>query len=411
MKTTTLFRRDFNLVILGQIISLFGNAALRLALPLYLLDQTGSATLYGGVSACAFVPMILMSPVGGAAADRLPKAKMMAVLDFITCAVTVGICLGLKQAPLVPLLLVGLMLLYGIQGAYQPSVQASMPLLAAPEQLVTANAAINLVASLSSLLGPVLGSVVYTQFGLEPVLWISAACFLVSAVMELFIRIPHTPRAMQASLWKTVSSEIGESLSFLFREQPVLAKGTLVVCAFNLLLSAMLLVGMPVVITQRLGLSGQLYGVAQGALAAGGLLGGLAAASLGTRLTHKICPQLLLASAGAAVVMAVPLALRCPPLVCYAVILISAVVMMLLSTLFTIVMMAFIQALTPGHLVGKVMACVMSLAMCASPLGQALYGVLFQYLPAWGVMVAGGLASCVVAIATRRIFWRLGADV
>ena len=35
---TKLFRRDFTLVVIGQIISLFGNAILRFALPLYLLD-------------------------------------------------------------------------------------------------------------------------------------------------------------------------------------------------------------------------------------------------------------------------------------------------------------------------------------------------------------------------------------
>lgn len=37
----------FILIVLGQIVSLFGNAALRFALPLYLLRQTGSAALYG----------------------------------------------------------------------------------------------------------------------------------------------------------------------------------------------------------------------------------------------------------------------------------------------------------------------------------------------------------------------------
>ena len=40
-----LFSRDFILVVIGQIISLFGNATIRFALPLYLLNQTGSATM------------------------------------------------------------------------------------------------------------------------------------------------------------------------------------------------------------------------------------------------------------------------------------------------------------------------------------------------------------------------------
>lgn len=60
-----LFSKDFTLVVIGQITSLFGNAMVRFALPLYLLNQTGSSVLYGTVTACAFIPAILLSPVGG----------------------------------------------------------------------------------------------------------------------------------------------------------------------------------------------------------------------------------------------------------------------------------------------------------------------------------------------------------
>ena len=47
MSEQKLFTKDFTLVLIGQIISLFGNAILRFALPLYLLRQTNSSTLYG----------------------------------------------------------------------------------------------------------------------------------------------------------------------------------------------------------------------------------------------------------------------------------------------------------------------------------------------------------------------------
>ena len=49
-KKQKLFTKDFTLVVLGQIISLFGNAAIRFALPLYLLNLTGSSALYGTVT-------------------------------------------------------------------------------------------------------------------------------------------------------------------------------------------------------------------------------------------------------------------------------------------------------------------------------------------------------------------------
>ena len=63
MQKTKRFGKDFILVIIGQIISLFGNAVLRFALPLYLFDQTGSPTLLGLVSAGSFLPMVVLFPL------------------------------------------------------------------------------------------------------------------------------------------------------------------------------------------------------------------------------------------------------------------------------------------------------------------------------------------------------------
>lgn len=403
----TLFTRDFTLVVIGQVISLFGNAVLRLALPLYLLDVTGSSALFGLVSGLAFLPMIALAPVGGVVADRLPKARMMAALDFFTCALTVSLVLLLRRAPLVPLLLAALMLLYGIQGAYQPVVSASMPLLAGPEQLIAANACINLVSSLAGLVGPVLGGMLYAGLGLRPVLWMAAACFLLSAGMELTIRIPHRPAPVGRSVWQTVRGDLAVSLRFLFREQRALARGLGLICAFNLLLSSMLIVGMPVVVTQRLGLSQEFYGFAEGAMGLGGLLGGAAAGAMGSRLDAKRCHAVLLLAAAAAGAMALPLGLGAPAMVCYGAILLLSLALMVLATLFTVVMLSVVQGRTPEHLVGKVVACVMALSMCASPLGQVLYGALFQCLPAWAVMGAGALASGAVALGSKGVLQAL----
>ena len=79
---TKLFRRDFTLVVIGQIISLFGNAILRFALPLYLLRETGSSTLFGVVTACSFAPMVILSLIGGVLADRVNKRDIMVGLLY-----------------------------------------------------------------------------------------------------------------------------------------------------------------------------------------------------------------------------------------------------------------------------------------------------------------------------------------
>ena len=150
---TKLFHKDFLLVVIGQIISLLGNGVLRFALPLYLLEQSGSATLYGAATACAFLPMVLLSPVGGMIADRVNKRNIMVALDFTTAALALCFLLLLGRVHMVGLLVVTLMLLFAIQGAYQPAVQASIPLLTDDSHLVAANAVVNQVNALSGLLG------------------------------------------------------------------------------------------------------------------------------------------------------------------------------------------------------------------------------------------------------------------
>ena len=89
----------FILIVLGQIVSLFGNAALRFALPLYLLRQTGSAALYGGITALAMLPALAGMLTGGALADRCRKARLMALLDLVTAGIAAAAAAGLPHLP------------------------------------------------------------------------------------------------------------------------------------------------------------------------------------------------------------------------------------------------------------------------------------------------------------------------
>ena len=406
MKTSQapLFRRDFTLVVLGQIVSLFGSAILRFALPLYLLRQTGSPALFGAVGAAAFIPAVLCAPIGGVVADRVNKRNIMVVLDFSTAGLILLFTLLLDRAPLVPLMVASLMLLYGIAGAYQPSVQASIPLLARPEQLTSANAVINMVQTLSALLGPVIGGVLFGTFGLRPILWVGMACFFLSAVMELFIRIPHSPRAAAGGVLSTVRRDLGESWRFIRRERPVFLSVMLVLALFNLVLSAALVVGIPVAVVQTLGMSDSRLGLTQGAMGLGGLFGGVLAALLGPRLRLRRGGAVLLAASLTAAGMGAALLPGVPPSLGWWGVTAMSFAIMVLSTLLVVVLSAAVQGQTPPELLGKVMAFIMAVSNCAAPLGQAVYGALFEACPAWAVLLGAAGAAALAAAWSRGVF-------
>ena len=405
-----LFSKDFTLVVIGQIISLFGNATLRFALPLYLLNLTGSSALYGTVMACAFIPSILLSPVGGIVADRVNKRNVMVILDFFTAAVILVFFLLMDGGNIVVLLTATLMLLYGIAGAYQPSVQASIPALVAPGNIMAANSMINTISSFSSLTGPVLGGILYSAYGIKPVLWVCMVCFVLSAVMEIFIQIPFQKPASEGSIWKIVKADMTESIRFIRREKPVIGKTLLVVCGINLFLSAMIIVALPYLVTEVFALeasqANRLYGYAQGALAAGGLAGGIGAGIFARKLSVQKAGSLITASALCVFPIAAVLILFPSGMVNYLVLTVCCFIIMILSTVFTVQMMSFMQAETPRNLIGKVIALALTIAMCAQPLGNALYGVLFEICEGreYAVVLFSGAVSLVIAVRAGSAF-------
>jgi len=408
-----LFSKDFTLVVVGQIISLFGNAAIRFALPLYLLNLTGSSALYGTVTACAFIPAILLSPIGGIVADRVNKRNIMVILDFFTAAVILAFSLLMNGVHLVLLLTVTLMLLYGIAGAYQPSVQASIPALVNQDNFMAANSIINTISSFASLTGPVLGGVLYSAYGLKPVLWVCEVCFIVSAVMEIFIKIPFQKQAPDGGILKTAKADFAESIRFIRKEKPVIGKAVLVICGINLFLAAMIIVALPYLVTEVLDLeaaqANRLYGLAEGALAAGGLSGGIGAGIFADRLHIHKSGNLVISCAVCVFPVSVSLILFSSGIINYFVITACCFTIMVFSTIFTVQMMSFIQTETPQNLIGKVIAVIFTVSMCAQPLGSALYGVLFEICKGseYAVVLFSGVVSLIIAISTKNIFKKL----
>lgn len=401
--------KDFTLVVIGQIISLFGNATIRFALPLYLLNLTGSSALYGMVTACAFIPAILLSPIGGIVADRVNKRNIMVVLDFLTAAIIAAFTLLMNGINIVVLLTITMMLLYGIAGAYQPSVQASIPALVSQDKFMAANSIINTISSFASLMGPVLGGILYSIYGLKPILWVCMICFITSAVMEIFIHIPFEKQVSEGGIWQMVKQDFTESIHFIQKDKPVIGKELLVVCGINLFLSAMIIVGLPYMITEVLDLGGmqanKLYGFAEGALAAGGLTGGICAGIFAKKLTIRKSGNLIIICALCVFPMGIAPIIFSLGMINYIVMTGCCFIITICSTIFTVQMMSFIQTETPQNLIGKVIAVILTIAMCAQPLGNALYGVLFELCKGFEfvVILFSGLVSFVIAIGTKNI--------
>ncbi len=401
-----LFKRDFTMVVIGQIISLFGNAILRFALPLYLLRETDSASLFGAVTACSFIPMVIFSLFGGVIADRKNKRNIMVALDFITAAVILIFSLALGKVSLVPLMIAVLMILYGISGIYQPAVQAGIPLIVEKQFLMQGNAVINMVSTLASLLGPVTGGVLFGAFGIMPILFISIVCFVFSAVMEIFIHIPFEKNTDGKSIFGAVGSDLADSFKFIKNEKPIFISVLGIVALFNLILSAMMLVGIPVIVVQILGMSDTAIGITQGAMGLGGLAGGIIAGAAAGKIRLKNGYVFLIICSLAAFFMGISVLEAIPKNIGYFLITAISFGAMCASAMFSVSMMTVVQQQTPPNLLGKIMAVVIAVSGCSQPVGQAVYGVLFDVLADKPYLITTGAAILAMAVSmySKKVF-------
>ena len=82
--------KNFIIIVIGQIISLFGNAIQRFSMSLYLLEFTGSTAAFARILAISTIPYIVFAPIAGKLSDSINKKKIMVYLDFF-CAALIGV--------------------------------------------------------------------------------------------------------------------------------------------------------------------------------------------------------------------------------------------------------------------------------------------------------------------------------
>lgn len=392
-----LFNRNFTLLLLGQVFSLIGNYTLKFALSMYVLEQTGSASIFAGLLAVATVPQVLLAPIGGLLADRLNRRNMMVALDaFSGTAVfltLLGICgfhgihwfhgtswahLPGQEGP--TLLLIGILqVVLGILGAFEsPTVQACVPQMQTGENLLKGNAAVSQVQAVAGLVTPFLGSLFYTAVGIRPVLAVCAACFFLTALLECFIRLRFLRRPGGQKIRQILRQDLGESKDFLLKKRPEVFRLLLLAALASFFVVGTAVVGLPFLVRNVLGLSAGHYGAAESLMGGASVIGALTVGLLAGRL-QKNGLQSLLIMAGAVLIPAgAAFLLPLSVIVRYLLLLACFCIAQAVCSMFSVLALSMIQESTPEHLTGKIMACVIALSTCAQPAGQVVYGLLFD---------------------------------
>ena len=402
-----LWNRNFSLLMAVQVLALFVNTTLSFVLPLYILDMSGSPALFGLVLALAGVPLILMTPIGGVIADRGKKKRIIFWMDAST---TIIIALYMLFsgffAYIVPVVIVKLFALNVVQGIYMPTAMASVRFLVPKERLVPANAIAGMIFSLANATGPAIGTILYARFDLFPILAGSGIIFVIVSVMDLFLRIPNQKQDKSDRIISMINHDLSRALRFLAKEKTSIGKIALILFLFSIPSVAMIIVGLPVLVTQTLALDMELLAISQAVMMGGGLLGGILVGNFEKTFTLDKAHRLLALCTAATFAAGLVLLLEADPFFILAVATVSGFIILLTTQMVLIEVIAYTQLESPPEIVGKISAVVMALALASYPIGQFLFGRLFEHLAdlPWLVLFIAAFISAVVAAGSRKHF-------
>ncbi|MEU5781040.1 MFS transporter [Micromonospora lupini] len=356
--------RAFGTYWVAQSLSAAGDAFAYLAVPLLVLQATGSVAQMGLLTAVAGAASVLAGVFGGVLVDRYDRRTLMIVADLARLVLYALVPLAWLAGPQVWLLFVVLPICEAAGMLFQVAAVTAVRNLVDSDRLTEANGRLQATFAAAAVLGPLLAGVVSARFGPSVAIAVNAASFALSAAGLRLIRLRPVQAVDAAPV--TRQRPVAEFLAgarFLWR-QPVLRALTVLLSVFIFLTYGFTDV-LIYRVTHDLGGTEGTVGTVLGLAALGTVAGALLVAPLRRRRgfgatwigAHAVCG---FAVAGVGLVTSVP-----------AVTALTAVYLCCLS-IGGICSMSLRQEITPDHLLGRVTSAFWSTHYALGPAGAVI---------------------------------------
>jgi len=385
--------RDFRLFWLAQLVSLVGTWMQSVAQAWLVLELTNSPFRLGLIGTLQFTPMLFLSFVAGALADRLPKRRVIiasqAVLFLQALALAALVEFGHVQYWHVACLA----LVYGVANTVDmPTRQAFLVEMVGKSDLMNAIALNSGMFNAARIVGPALAGLLIARWGMAPAFFFNALSFLPVLIALTAIRtegLPH-PRAA-----RRLHVEIGEGVGYAVRTPRILLTLTMVLAVSAFLFNYNVVV--PLLARDVLHQEARGFGLLMTTLGVGAVAGAVTLA-----LSRQGRPPVValvvpaLVQGGATALLAAVDSVR------------AAAVLLLIMGFCGILFMAgsnsTLQLTVPDDLRGRVMSLHTLVFAGVTPFGSLLVGSLAE---TFGIRTSVVLSSAcgIVAVLVLLVWW------
>lgn len=393
--TAPTWKRGFYTIFAGQTVSLIGSSAVQFALIWWLASGTDSPMVLAVSGLVAFLPQVLLGPFAGVWIDRLSRKRVAICADLFMglCALAFSLVFLAGRPPYwAAFLVMGARALGNV--FHIPAIQAIVPMLVPPQELVRVNGVHQFLQSGAFMLGPVLGAAMFAALPMWVILLTDTLGAVIASLLMGVVPIPELPPRGDAA--PRFLEELKGGLAALTREKPlwILTLCATVCMAFFLPLSSYY----PLMTSSYFKASAWHASLVELSYAGGmmafaalmGAVGGKARnplnisylGLLGLGLTSLVCGLL-------------------PPVMwAFWAFMLVCGIMGGCGNVYSIPFMAALQRTIPPEAQGRVFSLIGSLMSLAMPLGLAVSGPAAERVGVHGWFFVTGVAVCLMAAAS-----------
>lgn len=379
--------RDFRLLWTGAFLSFIGSWVQSVAQGYFVYDLTGSKFLLSLVGVMGMLPISIFGPFAGSFADMFNRRRVLILMQAIFAASALFLAAAIYFRFIEYWHIIVVALVNGLAAAIEmPTRQSIVGKVVPVEELPRAIPLNAMTFNLARLIGPAIGSILYSLGG-------PSLCYLINGLS--FLALIFAAMAIRADL-RAVQREpqpikdlLFEGMLYTWRDKRLKALFMLetIVSVFGLIYLPM----MPAIVRDMLGLDVRGLGWAMTSVAVGGISGLVLLTRLSDRPWRAKAIRMSMTAMGVALIL---VAFTRSPLFafpCFAVMGMSAIIQFnTTNTLF--------QLLSPEHLRGRVLAMHVWALVGAGPFGTLGAGVLAEQTSMPVTLFAGGVCVFLGAI-------------
>ncbi|HLS52897.1 MAG TPA: MFS transporter [Tissierellaceae bacterium] len=378
------------------------------ALSLYVLAITGSATIFASMLSISILPRLLLSPIAGVFGDWFDRKRTIVVLDLINSFIIGSFALIyiVRGGLSLRMIYILVILLEITEIFFDSAMSAVLPSLVDKDELLEANSFNSLVMNIGNILSPVIASLLYGTFGMKVVLIINSISFLLSAISEIFINIPKNHKAPEHINFKSFKKDLVEGINIIKGNKLIstmISLGTII----NFCAVPLFSIGLIFIIKEVLKLTDYQFGIFQMIMSIAMLIAPLVMGLIKDIKIGRLCYLSFTLVSLLILVMAI---IPSSPLLnsfsssLMPFILLSVVsfIIGVLVTVANIGIGTLFNEIVPLELMGRTSTVFNFAVTIFIPLGQMLFGALYDIMPASIVIGLAGVLKLIAIMKYKR---------